>query len=99
MCTQLNQISLLLGFVSSKSSCNFVVHLYHAITIVNKTTNTEHKYTKCTQYYNPPIIDTQKVHRQTIKCQLSELIQDQGSSVNHIVQIIKHAWQYYNTFM
>ena len=91
MCTQLNQVSLLLGFVSSKLSCNFVVHFYHAITIVNKITNTEHKYTKCTQYYNPPITDTQKVHRHTVQHQLSELIQDQGSSVNHNVQIIKHA--------
>jgi len=60
MCTQLNQVSLLLGSVSSKSPCNFVVHFYHAFIIVNKITNTEHKYTKCIQYYNPPITDTQQ---------------------------------------
>jgi len=91
MCIQLNQVSLLLGFVSSKPSCNFVVHFYHAFVIVNKITNTEHKYTKCIQYYNPPITDTQQCKQTYSTTSIIRTNTDQGSSVNQIVQIIKHA--------
>lgn len=75
------------------------LYTYHACTIVNKITNKEHKYTKCIQYYNPPKTDTQQCTQTYSTASIIRTNWDQGSSVNQTVQIIKHKWQYYNTFM